>query len=254
MSTLADNLIQKPGLSQETRLGFLILGLLNAILTLAYPAALASLLYVSETSAVLRFLAMFFIFMAAVSCFTLLGLRRYLAVVCDFDGASGALAVHAGVSAASGIAILIGWGVLSLGSMDSDLSWALGLTVLGFFLVVGIAIGVLELLIGRALGKTSADGYGLIGPIRLSFFIAGIANLVSILIGFTIIIGMAAYAVVAGLLALLFWAVWREHASGLPEDFRFGQGWIAAVICIAILSLAVPAAAALYQLQVFMNS
>ena len=93
-------------MSYDTLRALLVVSLLNALLTLAYPAALVSLFYVSDLPTALRALAILFIVMAGVSCLTLLGLRRYLVTECGFDGASGSLAVHAGVSAASGIAIL----------------------------------------------------------------------------------------------------------------------------------------------------
>ena len=220
----------------------------NAVLTLAFPSALVALFFLPELSSALRWLAVFSLFSIGVYCYTILGLRRYLATACGFDGASRALAVHAGLSAGFGVALLVGWGVLRLGSSDSALSWTLGLTVLGFFLLAGIAIGVLELLIGLALGQATAEGYGLLGPIRVNFLILGISNLVSIVLGVTVVVGVVAYAVVSILLFLLFRAAWREGSGRLPEGFRYGKRWLAAV-AVALIAVSVPTAVAIQQLR-----
>ena len=70
--------------------------------------------------------------------------------------------------------------------------------------MVGIIIGVLELLIGNVLNKTSAEGYGLLGPICIIFLIVGGANLASLIFGFTVIVGIVGYIALSGLLFLLF--------------------------------------------------
>ena len=239
------------GLSRETLRTFMLVSGLNALLTLAYPAAMVSFVFFEELSSALRLLAVLSLVLAGVGCSTILGLRRYLAEDHGFDGASGALAVHAGVTAASGVALLVGWGVLRLGSSESELSWALGLGVLGFFLLVSVAVGLLELLIAGALGRCSADGFGLLGPVRVTFWVVGVANLVSTIVGFTIVVGMTAYAVAFGLVFLLFHAAWRARAGLLPGDFRYGRGAVAAVVAVALLSLALPGAAAVQALRGF---
>ncbi len=225
----------------------------NALLTFAYPLALLSPFLMPELSVSIKLLALLSVILSGTGCFTILGLRRFLAVECRFDGASRTLAIHAWVNAASGIAILVGWGVLGLGSSDSEISWALGISVLGFFLVVGIVIGVLELLVGVALDKASTEGYGLLGPIRIIFIIVGGANLLSLILGFTMIIGMVGYIALTALLFLLFHAAWRERTGHLQKGFRYGTSWIAAIVTISVLAVVVPGAVAVDQLRMFLQ-
>ncbi len=238
-------------MSREALRALVVLSGLNALLTLAYPAAMVSFLVFDELSSALRLLALLSFGLAGVGCATILGLRRYLAVEHEFDGASAALALHAWVTAASGVALLVGWGVLRLGSSDSEWSWALGLGVLGFFLLVSVAIGILELLIARALGRCQAEGYGLLRPVRVTFWVVGAANLASMVIGFTIVVGMAAYAVAFGLVFLLFHAAWRDRAGLLPEGYRYGRGALAGVLVVALLSVALPGGVAVQALRTF---
>ncbi len=240
-------------MSHNTLLTLVVLSAVNALLTLAYPMALLSPFLMQEFSASMQLLALLSVILSGTGCFTMLGLRRFLSVECGFDGASRALAIHAGVNAAGGIAILVGWGVLRLGSSDSELSWALGLSVLGFFLVVGIVIGVLELLVGAALTKASAQGYGLLVPIRIIFIIVGGANLVSLIFGFTMIFGMVGYIALTALIFLLFHAAWRERTGRLPEGFRYGASWIAAIVTVSVLAVAVPGAVAVDQLRSYLQ-
>lgn len=238
-------------LSRETLRRLTIASGVNALLTLAYPGALASFLFSSEPASALRLAAALSLVLAGVGCATLLGLRRYLATDCGFDGASGPLALHAWITAGSGVALLVGWGVVRLGSSESEWSWALALGVLGYFLLVSVAIGILELVIAGALRSCSAEGYGLLAPLRITFWVVGAANLASIVIGLTIVFGMVAYAVAFGLVFLLFHAAWRERAGSLPEGFRYGRGALAGVVAVALLSTAVPGAAAVQALRDF---
>ena len=226
---------------------------LNALLTFVYPMAILLLFMMEAFFTAFQLLAMLSVVLAGTGCFTMLGLRRFLAVECEFDRASLALAIHAWVNAATGIAILIGWGVLRLGSSDSDISWVLGFSVLGFFFVIGIAIGVLELLIGISLEKASSAGYGLIRPICIIFIIVGGANLASLVFGVTMIFGMMGYIAITTLLFLLFHAAWRERTGQLPEDFRYGTSWIVVVVTVAILAVAVPSAVAVDQFMDFLQ-
>ncbi len=226
---------------------------LNALLTLVYPMAILSLFLMEEFFRSFQLLALLSVVLAGTGFVTMLGLRRFLAVECEFDRASLALAIHAWVNAATGIAILIGWGVLRLGSSDSDISWVLGFTVLGFFFVVGIAIGVLELLIGISLEKASSAGYGLIRPICIIFIIVGGANLASLVFGFTMIFGMMGYIAITTLIFLLFHAAWRERTGQLPEDFRYGTSWIVTIVTVAILAVAVPSAVGVSQFLTFLQ-
>jgi hypothetical protein len=240
-------------LSENALRTLVVLSAFNALLTLAYPMALLSPFLMWELSASIQLLALLSVILSGTGCFTILGLRRFLAVECGFDGASRALAIHAWVNATSGIAILVGWGVLRLGSSDSEISWALGISVLGFFLVVGIVIGALELLVGIALNKASAEGYGLLGPIRIIFIIVGGANLVSLIFGFTIIFGMVGYIALTALLFLLFHAAWRERTGHLPEGFRYRTSWIATIVTVSVLAVVVPGAVAVDQLRTFLQ-
>ena len=240
-------------MSQNALRTLVILSAINALLTFVYPLALLTPVFMEELSASIQLLALLSVVLAATGCLTILGLRRFLAVECEFDRASIPLAIHAWVNAASGIVILVGWGVLRLGSSDSDISWALGLFVLAFFVIVGIAIGVLELLVGIALEKASAVGYGLLRPICIIFIIVGGANLASLIFGVTVILGMMGYVALTALYFLLFHAAWRERTGHLPEDFRYGKSWIAAVVTFAVLAVAVPSAVAVDQLRTFLQ-
>lgn len=240
-------------MSQNALRTLVVLSALNALLTFAYPMALLSPFLMQELSASIQLLALLSVTLSATGCITILGLRRFLAVECGFDRASVALAIHAWVNAGSGIAILVGWGVLRLGSSDSEISWLLGVSVLGFFLLVGIVIGVLELLVGIALEKASAEGYGLLRPICIIFIIVGGANLASLILGFTMIFGMVGYIALTALLFLLFHAAWRERTGHLPEGFRYGASWIAAIVTVSVLAVVVPGAVAVDQLRTFLQ-
>jgi len=240
-------------LSQNALRTLVILSAFNALLTLAYPMALVFPFLMWELSASIQLLALLSVILSGTGCFTILGLRRFLAVECGFDRVSRVLTIHAWVNAVGGIAILVGWGVLRLGSSDSEISWVLGISVFGFFLVVGIVIGVLELLVGSELNKASADGYGLLGPIRIIFIIVGASNVASLVLGFTIIFGIVGYIALTILLFLLFRAAWRERTGHLPEGFRYGKSWIAAIVAVSVLALVVPGAVAVDQLRTFLE-
>ncbi len=240
-------------LTQNALRTLVVLSAINALLTLAYPIALLSPFLMSELSASIQLLALISVILSGTACFTILGLRRFLAVECGFDKASLALAIHAWVNGASGIALLVGWGVFQLGSSDSEVSWVLGISVAVFFLVIGIVIGVLDLLVGLALENASAEGDGLLRPICVIFIVVGGGNLASLILGFTIILVMVGYIALTALLFLLFHAAWRERTGHLPEGFRYGKSWLAAILTVSVLAVAVPGAVAVNQLRAFLQ-